>query len=141
MYKIISILAFLFFLSQINLFADNINEDFYIEDEEYVDDIPFNTSDIIGLDLDTNSGSKAPEQTFESKLIIVKDLMNVNFELEDEEYIDDIPFSTVKVLQNQPLYMSTAMNNAMKVEFTLAEEDYIDDIPFDTSELINETRP
>lgn len=46
--------------------------------------------------------------------------------LEEEVFIDDIPFNTGDVVANY-LY-----NDAMNAEFCLEEEPYIDDIPFDT---------
>ena len=54
-----------------------ISEDFYIEDEEYIVDIPFNTANI-----------SADSKYFKA--------VSVEFELEEESYIDDIPFNTKK---------------------------------------------
>ena len=54
MYKIIAILIFLLTLSQIDSFAVNATIEFEFEEKEYVNDIPFNTIDIIKNDLDTS---------------------------------------------------------------------------------------
>jgi hypothetical protein len=54
-----------------------------------------------------------------------------NFELEEEAYINDIPFSTEKVVADY-LY-----NKAIQETFQFEEEEYIDDIPFDTQTVIN----
>jgi len=53
------------------------------------------------------------------------------FDMEQESYIDDIPFSTEKVA-NQ-----TILENALNEEFTLTEEN-INDIPFNTFEVASE---
>jgi len=49
-----------------------------------------------------------------------------NFELEEEAYISDIPFSTEEIAANY-LY-----EKALSETFEFEEEAYIDDIPFDT---------
>lgn len=142
MYKIISILAFLVFLCCFNdTFAINVNTNFDLEDEEYVNDIPFNTSDVIGLDLDTNNGIYLPEKDFENKLMVINNVMNVNFDLEEEEYVDDIPFITEDIADVEPVYLNSSFQNLMNVEFNLAEEKYVDDIPFNTCEVIKGIRP
>lgn len=45
-----------------------------------------------------------------------------NFNFEQEEYIDDIPFDTEQVI----------LENTFKME----KEEYIDDIPFDTKKVV-----
>jgi hypothetical protein len=52
-----------------------------------------------------------------------------NFELGDEAYISDIPFSTEEISTNY-LY-----EKVLSETFEFEEEDYIDDIPFDTYEV------
>lgn len=143
MYKLISILAFLLFLSQINSFAINNNTEFDLEDEEYVNDIPFNTSTIIGIDLDTNKNEDfmEPGLEFIQNLIIVRSIMAVNFDMEEEEYVDDIPFDTESVADKNVAFLSAAFIQGMSVEFTLEDEGYIDDIPFDTSAVVSSLRP
>lgn len=53
------------------------------------------------------------------------------FEMEEENYINDIPFSTEKIA-NQ-----TILDNALNEEFTF-EEESINDIPFNTFEVASE---
>ncbi|MEE4260370.1 MAG: hypothetical protein V2I62_11450 [Bacteroidales bacterium] len=72
-----------------------------------INDIPFNTEEI------------AAEYLY-------KQAVAVQFEFEEEKYIDDIPFNTECIVANC-LY-----HEALKVNFELKEESYIDDIPFDT---------
>ncbi len=143
MYKIISLLAFLMFLTQTFSFAANANMNFDLEEEEYVDDIPFNTGDVIGFDLDTNKDTKNLTPNFEvrQKMIIVNSIMNVNFDLKEEEYIDDIPFSTESVVNNDPIYLNATFNAGLNVEFQMEDESYIDDIPFSTTDLIRKISP
>jgi len=50
--------------------------------------------------------------------------------LEEENYINDIPFNTACVTV-QCHYLK-----ALKVDFRLKEEPYIDDIPFDTHQAV-----
>ena len=143
MYKIISLLAFLLFLSQTFSFAANANMSFDLEEEEYVNDIPFSTSEIIAFDLDTNRDTNFSGPNFElrQKMIVVNKLMNVNFNLEEEEYVDDIPFDTESISDNQPVYLDAVFYEGMNVEFQLKDESYIDDIPFNTSDIIKGLRP
>lgn len=59
-------------------------------------------------------------------LLLSLNLNATNFDFADENYVDDIPFSTEEIfnsLNNQP---------ALEVNFDFPEEDYIDDIPFET---------
>ena len=51
---------------------------------------------------------------------------NLNLALEDEAYINDIPFNTEEVVANY-LY-----EKALAVKFEMAEEEYIDYITFNT---------
>ncbi len=57
-----------------------------------------------------------------------------NFELEEEAYIKDIPFSTEEIAANY-LY-----EKALSETFEFEEEVYIDDIPFDTYEVVKNYR-
>lgn len=50
--------------------------------------------------------------------------VEATFELEEEEYIDDIPFDIEKVILQQT--------------FKMEDEEYIDDIPFDTEKVVEE---
>ena len=57
---------------------------------------------------------------------------NMDFVVEKESYIKDIPFSTSEVSANCMYEM------ALKKEFNLEEESYINDIPFNTEEIASE---
>jgi len=90
------------------MFATNtfaIKRDIKLEEETYIDDIPFDTE------------------------WVVYELMNPEFNLEDEAYIDDIPFNTACVAAN------CNYKKAVSVIFEMEEETYIDDMPFDTEKV------
>jgi len=87
MLKIISILAFLFFISQSFSFTENASISFDLEEEEYVDDIPFDTKSVV------DSSSIFFDDAFNRN-------RNVEFDLEEEEYIDDIPFETSEIVKS-----------------------------------------
>jgi len=100
---------------------------FELEDEMYIDDIPFDTEMIV-------------ESYLESNDITLP--LDMNFVLEDEEYIDDIPFNT-ELIAKAYLENSSSLSHD-EIVFTLDEEEYIDDIPFDTETIYqchyNDTR-
>ena len=85
--------------------------EFYFEDEEYVNDIPFDTECI-------------------SKLCKYNKAISLVFNMEDETYVEDIPFDTENILEN------SLMEKALEVEFNLDDEAYVDDIPFDTYAVV-----
>ena len=87
-------------------FALNKSIDF--EEETYIDDIPFNTAEIVALYNYTVS-------------------VSISFELEEESYINDIPFNTNWVADEA---------NARLVQFE--EESFINDIPFNTKWIAGE---
>lgn len=78
---------------------------FDLEDEPYIEDIPFNTCEIVI--------STSTENTF-----------SADYLLANEEYIDDIPFDTEEIAMSSFLHMD--------------EEEYIDDIPFNTRKVIKQ---
>jgi predicted nucleic acid-binding protein len=59
--------------------------------------------------------------------MVVNNLLVLEFGFEDESYIDDIPFSTVSIVDN------LEYNMAINEVFEMPEETEVDDIPFDTS--------
>ena len=76
---------------------------FRLQEESYVDDIPFDTE------------------------LIAHQANLPDIFLEEEAYVDDIPFNTAQV---------TAMvhyEEAISVKFNPEVEDYIDDMPFNTA--------
>jgi len=81
---------------------------FKMKEESYIDDIPFNTTEIFYEILAADTGNLY--------------LPSLN----EEAYIDDIPFDTheiVEIVQSEI---------AMEKSFKMTEEGYIDDIPFNT---------
>jgi len=100
------IVAFSF---NLNAFTPN----FELEEEAYINDIPFSTEDIAANYLYNKALSES-------------------FAFEEEAYIDDIPFDTYEVA------MSYLYEKNLKNAFAFEEEAYIDDIPFDTEEIFDE---
>ena len=107
--KITSIIA-LSFLMSLGLFANS--NTFVLEEEAYINDIPFSTAKV-------------------SANCLYEMAMAVDFEMEEEPYIDDIPFST-ECITIYCMYLK-----ALNMEFDLPEEKYVDDIPFNTKKVAN----
>ena len=57
-----------------------------------------------------------------------------NIQLEDETYINDIPFDTENVLNDFDLNINSV---SPKDVFEVEPEKYIDDIPFNTKEIFD----
>lgn len=95
----------------LSLNASNLNV--VPEEEAYINDIPFNTEEVVANYL----YEKALSETFE---------------FEEEAYIDDIPFDTKCVAAN------CKYRSAMQVDFELEEEAYVNDIPFNTQQVVIE---
>lgn len=83
---------------------------FEMEQESYIDDIPFNTELV------------ASQALYEQAI-------SVEFYLEEEGYIDDIPFDTETISKVCLSFLG------MEEEFHMELEEYIDDIPFNTSKI------
>ena len=96
-------------LTSINLSATNINYSF--PDEDYIDDIPFNTE------------------------LIYHNLTLPAADFEEELFVDDVPFNTSEIVENYNL------EQTLKAEFTMEEESYIDDIPFNTRKIAKNVSP
>jgi hypothetical protein len=101
----LTLLALMF--SIVQLHADELN--FKMQDEAYINDIPFNTTVILN--------------TIHSNCALSAD-----FELMDEPYINDIPFDTLEVAMD-------IRKNKESLSVRMTEEAYIDDIPFDTQKI------
>ena len=54
------------------------------------------------------------------------------FEMEEESYVNDIPFNTDSLSK---VYLS---EKALEEDFEMEEEAYVDDIPFDTYSVVSE---
>jgi len=83
------------------------------EEEEYIDDIPFDTQAI-------------------AEAYLLNETMNVEFDFEEEAYIDDISYNTYEVARNYKI------EKDLKNVFVFEEEEYINDIPFNTEKIFNE---
>ena len=84
------------FSANLNASPVNFNE------ESYIDDTPFNTSEVYNE--------------------IITEQQLVDFNLEEEQYIDDIPFNTECISAN------CQYQKVISVEFNFEEEQYINDI-------------
>lgn len=109
MRTIILTILTVFAINTNNVIANKTDVEFSLEEEAYIDDIPFDTWEI-AMDND-------------------KYLENPGFALEEEEFVNDIPFNTTKVVAKYQ------MKKAMSVEFLMPREKTINDIPFDTHEI------
>jgi hypothetical protein len=98
------VLALLFLSSTSN--AMNLK----MEDEAYIDDIPFNTAAVVS----------AMSQ------------MEV-YEFGEEPFVEDIPFSTEEVVSDY------RWQQAMNLDFEMSDEEYIDDMPFSTEVVCRTT--
>jgi hypothetical protein len=81
------------------------------EEEGYVNDIPFETSEV-----------KAN--------YALNKALSVSFESTEEGFVDDIPFDTEIVA------VTTMYTDAVNKVFMNKEEAYVDDIPFDTQHVV-----
>ena len=106
MKTIILILLALITLNTNSAITNVPEKEFFLEEENYIDDIPF----------DTWSVAMNNESYWSS----------LGFLLEDEEYVEDIPFSTCEIAANYKT------KQIMAVEFSMEEEAEINDLPFDT---------
>lgn len=105
------------------------------EEEAYIDDIPFSTTEVV-MSLSASTIDFAEEAYIDdipfitSKVVSDMDGMK-NYSFETEAYIDDIPFSTAKVVNEYEYLLAVA--EVMDME----EENYIEDIPFSTCVVAN----
>ena len=101
----VKILSLILLFTSVSLSAGN----YKIAEEEYIDDIPFNTKAIF----DSVQATRLAAQ----------------FRPAEEAYIDDIPFDT-RAIAGQSL-----AEKALNVPFRMPEEPYINDIPFNTKAI------
>lgn len=92
--------------------SSNLSEKatFALPEEQYVNDIPFNTAKV------------AVEAQY-------KQAIKVLFPVPEEKEINDIPFDTHKIA------MEVLHQRALNQVFSVAEEKYVDDIPFSTEKV------
>ncbi|MEJ2595218.1 MAG: hypothetical protein P8100_08880 [bacterium] len=113
---------------------------FYFTEEEYVDDIPFDTEMICHQlclpAMDFEEESYVDDIPFDTEAIAGESLyqaaLAIEFGLTDEENVNDIPFNTSKVVAAHQL------NASMEKTFELTDEAYVDDIPFSTASVVKE---
>jgi len=129
-------------LFSINLSATVLN----FEEENYINDIPFDTYEIYNdivdradlIKFDFEEEAYISDIPFDTKCIIVdcgyEKALQEEFSFEEESYIDDIPFDT-ECITAECIY-----NKALKVTFSFDDESYIDDIPFETENIANRTQ-
>jgi hypothetical protein len=98
------------FLITFNLNASVFN----FIDEDYIDDIPFDTEKIYQEILNENNTSL--------------------YTFDEEAYVNDIPFSTEKITAEVNYHLAVAN------DFELNEESYIADIPFDTYQVVMDSK-
>lgn len=84
------------------------------KEEEYIDDIPFNTR----LIFDSVQASR----------------FAADFRPAEEAYIDDIPFDTHKIA------CRSLSDEALRKSYPMPEEPYINDIPFNTQSIASKYR-
>lgn len=90
-----------------------------LQDEAYVDDIPFNTRDILLFEgIALAEEENVDDMEFDSEVVLTE----AGLELQEESYVDDIPFSTIDVL--------------LLSGIDLQEEEMVNDIPFDTECIV-----
>jgi hypothetical protein len=98
------------FASQADSSALYDNATMILPEEEYVNDIPFNTAKI------------AAEAQYQKAI-------QVPFTVPEEEEVNDIPFDTHKIA------MKALHQKALNQVFLVAEEKYVNDIPFSTEKV------
>ena len=98
------------FASQADSSALFENATFALPEEQYVNDIPFNTAKI------------ATEAQYQKAI-------QVPFTVPEEEEVNDIPFDTHKIA------MEAMYQKALAQVFKVTEEQYVNDIPFNTEEV------
>ncbi len=86
------------------------NATYALPEEQYVNDIPFNTAKI------------AAEAQYQKAI-------QVHFTVPEEEEVNDIPFDTHKIA------MEAMYQKALTQVFKVTEEKYVNDIPFNTEKV------
>jgi len=104
------IAAIIFQLVSVNLISAQWQTGDLGRIEAYVDDIPFNTAEVV-------------KNYFDTAAFLQK--------ADPEAFVNDIPFSTSEVVANYKA------EQAMSVNYVMQEESAIQDIPFDTEAIKN----
>lgn len=134
-YKLSALILSIVLFIAMNVNGSNLMPSF--SDEEYIDDIPFDTELIYeqltmpGFDFEEEAYISdipleimciTPDCKFEKAVL-------VEFEQEEELFVDDMPFDTEKIVNEYNLKTATS------VKFEYEDEEYVDDIPFNTSKV------
>ena len=128
----LALLTALFTFNVINVKAEN----FSFTRESYINDIPFDTKEIVAekaiLNFDFEEESYINDIPFNTEVVAAKESAAPVVDFEEENYIDDIPFNTEKIAENY------FFNKAISEDFSISDEAYIDDIPFNTAVIAND---
>lgn len=140
--KTLSILLILGFFSLNSASAAPLNIlNTKLTEEAYINDIPFNTGEIVSEFLNAktrfNSLLKLKDEAeindipFNTSAIASKVLANrlvKSLKLSDEELVDDIPFNTLAIAEKSIDWFLCSANR-------LKEENLVDDVPFNTATI------
>lgn len=99
--------------------ADIDLTEFVLEEEANVNDIPFNTMEVVNsLQAGLEEEAYANDIPFDTRAIV----LGLETQLAEEAYVDDIPFNTLDVMLLEGI--------------TMEEEEEVNDIPFNTSCIV-----
>ncbi len=105
------------------MWADLNLREFVLEEEANVNDIPFNTREVVSqLEAELEEEAYVEDIPFDTRAIV----MGLETQLAEEAYVDDIPFNTLDVLLLEGI--------------ALEEEEEINDIPFNTSCIVQSVK-
>jgi hypothetical protein len=108
---------------------------FNFEEEDYINDIPFDTRVVVENMTEVNDFTISFEEEdyrndipFNTEEVVASMTPATDslIDFEEEAYIDDLPFDTEKVVA------AYNYRKAMQTGFVMEEETYVDDIPFNT---------
>ena len=131
-----ALIATLALMLSISLHAESSN--FQLEEESYINDIPFNTETVVNEllmpEFDFEEESYIDDIPFNTECVSnnckYQKAISINYELEDEAYINDIPFNTPEIADE------VNYTSATNMEFEMEDEEYVNDIPFDTKSVV-----
>jgi len=147
MKNIASLLLILLFAMPVLAAQDMHVTDFQLEDEAYVDDIPFDTREVVfTLSTDMEEEAYVNDIPFDTRTVA----LSAGTELEEEAYVNDIPFNTTDVLLLEGIAMADEAEvddipfNTLDVlvlsDMSMLEEPSADDIPFNTLDILSLAR-
>ena len=136
--KTLIIIPVFIFIFSLNSIAETVNlpavpASVTMTEEEYVNDIPFNTSDIASGTIINDMNKKYSDEDnvedipFDTRKIALEAGLKEIMDSDTEAYVNDIPFNTREVYYN------------VLVEFyaqNYMQEENVNDIPFSTTEIV-----